>query len=151
MKIPYSLVVIGVSISNTREWIAFMSFYLKKARVLFSRGLRLRCPVCGEGKLYRRWFRMYQHCPDCGFIYAREPGYYTAALAINVFLSELITLVVIIPLAASQSISFVMLLLIGGTIAFILPLLFYHHAKSLWMSIEHLFHPVSNERIFFPE
>ena len=151
MKIPYSLVVIGVSISNTREWITFMSFYLKKARVLFSRGLRLRCPVCGEGKLYRHWFRMYQHCPDCGFIYAREPGYYTAALAINVFLSELITLVVIIPLAASQSISFVTLLWIGGAIAFILPLLFYHHAKSLWMSIEHLFHPVSNERIFFPE
>jgi uncharacterized protein (DUF983 family) len=128
-----------------------MSFYLKKARVLFSRGLRLRCPVCGEGKLYRRWFKMNQHCPDCVFIYEREPGYYTSALAINVFLSELITLVVIIPLAASQSISFVTLLLIGGAIAFILPLLFYHHAKSLWMSIEHLFHPVSNERIFFPK
>lgn len=128
-----------------------MSFFLRKARVLFSRGLRLRCPVCGEGKLYRRLFKMNQHCPACGFIYAREPGYYTSALAINVFLSELITLVVIIPLAASQSFSFLILLLIGGAIAFILPLLFYHHAKSLWMSIEHLFHPVSNERIFFPE
>ena len=128
-----------------------MSFYLKKARVLFSRGLRLRCPVCGEGKLYRRWFRMYQHCPACGFIYAREPGYFTAAVALNVFLSELITLIVIIPLAAGQSTSFLGLLLIGGAIAFILPLLFYHHVKSLWMSIEHLFHPVSNERIFFPE
>lgn len=128
-----------------------MSFFLRKARVLFSRGLGLRCPVCGEGKLYRRLFKMNQHCPACGFIYAREPGYYTAALAINVFTSELITLVVVIPLAASQSLSFMLLLLIGGAIAFILPLLFYHHAKSLWMSVEHLFHPVSNERIFFPE
>src|SRR5258707_12221286 len=99
MKTSCSLVVIDGSIFTTREWIAFMSFYLKKARVLFSRGLRLRCPVCGEGKLYRRWFKMNQHCPDCGFIYEREPGYYTSALAINVFLSELITLVVIIPLA----------------------------------------------------
>jgi hypothetical protein len=94
---------------------------------------------------------MYQHCPACGFIYAREPGYYTMAVALNIFLSELITLAVVIPLAAGQSISFVALLLIGGTMAFILPLLFYHHARSLWMSVEHLFHPVSNERIFFPE
>ncbi len=128
-----------------------MSFFLKKARVLLSRGLRLRCPVCGEGKLYRRWFYMRRYCPACEFVFAREPGYFTTAVAVNIFLSELITLAVIIPLAASQSISFVSLLCIGGAIAFILPLLFYHHARSLWMSIEHLFHPVSNERIFFPE
>lgn len=128
-----------------------MSFYLKKARVLFGRGLRLRCPVCGEGRLYRRLFRMSQHCPACGFIYAREPGYFTTAVALNIFLSELITLIVVVPFAASQSLSFLTLLLMGGAIACILPLLFYHHAKSLWMSIEHLFHPVSNERIFFPE
>ena len=85
MKTSCSLVVIDGSIFTTREWIRAMSFYLKKARVLFSRGLRLRCPVCGEGKLYRRWFRMYQHCSACGFIYAREPGYFTAAVALNVF------------------------------------------------------------------
>jgi len=151
MKTSCSLVIVDGSIFTITERIRAMSFYLKKARVLFSRGLRLRCPVCGEGKLYRHWFRMYQHCPACSFIYAREPGYYTAAVALNVFVSELITLAVIIPLAAGQSISFVALLLIGGAMAFILPLLFYHHAKSLWMSIEHLFHPVSNERIFFPE
>ncbi len=151
MKTSRSLVLIDGSNFNTGKWIGSMSFYLKKARVLLSRGLRLRCPVCGEGKLYRRWFSMYKHCPVCNFTYAREPGYYTAAVAINVFLSELITLAVVLPVAANHSVPLVTLLLGGGATACILPLLFYHHAKSLWMSIEHLFHPVSNERIFFPE
>jgi uncharacterized protein (DUF983 family) len=127
-----------------------MSFYLKKARVLLGRGLRLRCPVCGEGKLYRRCFSMYRQCPACHFTYAREAGYYTAAVAINIFLSEVFVLAVVLPMAAYNAVPLVTLLLAGGVGVCILPLLFYHHAKSLWMSIEHLFHPVSNERIFFP-
>lgn len=127
-----------------------MSFW-KRFRILFWRGLRLRCPVCGEGKLYRGVFKVYDECPVCHFHYEREPGYYTGAVAANLVLAELLIAAITIPLAVDQNIPFVPLIVWGCTMAIIFPLLFYRHTKSLWMSFDHLFHPVSNERVFFPK
>ena len=31
--------------------------------VLTLRGLRRRCPRCGAGRLFARWFRMAERCP----------------------------------------------------------------------------------------
>jgi uncharacterized protein (DUF983 family) len=127
-----------------------MLFY-KKMCVLLMRGLRLRCPVCGEGKLYRGWFKMYEYCPVCHFKYEREEGYYTGAIAVNLVLSELLIAAITLPLAIDQNIPFVPLILWGMTMPFLFPILFFRHTKSLWMSLDHLFHPVSNERVYFPE
>ncbi len=127
-----------------------MPFY-KKMLILLGRGLRLRCPVCGWGKLYQRWFKMHDQCPVCHFTYEREAGYYTGAIAVNIILSELLITAITIPLAVNQSVPFVPLLLWGLIMPVLFPLLFYRHAKSLWMSIDHMVHPVSNERVFFPE
>ncbi len=125
--------------------------FSKRMLILLSRGLRLRCPVCGRGKIYKGWFKTYEQCPSCHFTYEREVGYYTGAMAVNLILSELLITAITIPLAVNQSVPFVPLLLWGLTMPFVFPLLFYRHTKSFWMSIDHLFHPVSNERIFFPE
>ena len=31
------------------------------------RGLRRRCPRCGEASIFERWYTLREHCPDCGF------------------------------------------------------------------------------------
>ena len=94
---------------------------------------------------------MYDQCPVCHFTYERETGYYTGAIAVNIILSELLITAITIPLAVNQSVPFVPLLLWGLIMPVLFPLLFYRHAKSLWMSIDHMIHPVKNERVFFPE
>ena len=33
------------------------------------RGLRGRCPRCGEGKLFRAFLKVDDHCPSCGLDY----------------------------------------------------------------------------------
>ena len=40
-------------------------------RQLISRGLRLKCPRCGEGPIFRRWwtYTEYRACPKCSLIY----------------------------------------------------------------------------------
>ncbi|HEY2739824.1 MAG TPA: DUF983 domain-containing protein [Thermoanaerobaculia bacterium] len=38
------------------------------------RGLRLRCPRCGEGRLFEGWNRLNESCPVCGLVYERENG-----------------------------------------------------------------------------
>ena len=43
--------------------------------------LQLRCPVCGEGKVFRGMFAMNERCPRCDFQFGRgEPGYFLGAM-----------------------------------------------------------------------
>ena len=38
---------------------------------LISRGVRMRCPRCGEGPVFRRWYAYKENrsCPRCGLVY----------------------------------------------------------------------------------
>ncbi|MBK7757275.1 MAG: DUF983 domain-containing protein [Deltaproteobacteria bacterium] len=38
---------------------------------------KLRCPACGEGKLYSGWFAMNETCPSCGARFFRWEGSWT--------------------------------------------------------------------------
>ena len=82
-------------------------------------------------------------CPVCGFAFEREPGYYTGAVAINLVVSELLIVIIAVPLAASQLVSPIYLIILGCTLPVLLPILFYRPTKSLWMSLDHFLHPVS--------
>jgi uncharacterized protein (DUF983 family) len=37
------------------------------------RGLRKRCPHCGQGPLFSGWSQL-EHCSVCGLVFARNPG-----------------------------------------------------------------------------
>jgi len=37
------------------------------------RGLRKRCPHCGEGPLFSAWSHL-DHCSVCGLVFVRNPG-----------------------------------------------------------------------------
>jgi uncharacterized protein (DUF983 family) len=41
------------------------------AGMLIRRALRLRCPHCGQGPIFRRWWTYSEHrsCPQCGRVY----------------------------------------------------------------------------------
>jgi len=38
------------------------------------RGLRKRCPHCGQGPLFLGWGHHVEKCPVCGLVYERNPG-----------------------------------------------------------------------------
>jgi hypothetical protein len=38
------------------------------------RGLRRRCPHCGQGPLFLGWGHHVEKCPVCGLVYERNPG-----------------------------------------------------------------------------
>ena len=33
---------------------------------VFLRGFACRCPACGKGKMFRRFLKVVDHCPNCG-------------------------------------------------------------------------------------
>ncbi len=116
-------------------------------RLLLS-GLFLRCPYCGKGKLFRRFYSMYDCCPVCGWRYEREEGYWTGAMALNLVVTELLIAIVTVPVVIWLAVSGLPiwpLVAIGLPMCFILPLLFFRHAKSFWMSLDFMIHPVDPE------
>jgi uncharacterized protein (DUF983 family) len=117
--------------------------------MLLWRGLVLRCPVCGKGKVFRRWFKMYEQCPVCHFVYEREEGYFSGALALNLVVSELLLTVTVAPVAAmvglNPSIPLLPVLLLCAPLPIVLPLLFYRHCRTVWMSMDHMWHPVEED------
>ena len=58
--------------------------------LLVLRALRLRCPFCGQGKLFRGWFAMHQQCEACGKSFEREPGFFLGSIYFNYGLTSLI-------------------------------------------------------------
>ena len=63
---------------------------MKHLGVMFGRALMLRYPLCGRGRLFRRWLFLADHCPGCGLWFEREEGYFTGAMGINLVVAELL-------------------------------------------------------------
>ncbi len=106
--------------------------------VLLGRALRLRCPLCGEGKLFSGWFTMLANCKSCGLRYQREPGYYLGASYVNYALIVLPVTFLYIVLHFQFGFSNAQL---RWLIAFcvIVPLLTFRHSRALWLALDSFF------------
>jgi uncharacterized protein (DUF983 family) len=120
---------------------------MRRALELLIRGLLLRCPVCGKGKVFRSWFTMYEQCPVCHYTFEREVGYFTAAMALNLVVSELIVAAIVLPLSFNPTVPLVPLFLLGIPLAILLPFAFYRHSRCLWMSLDHFLNPAPGRGI----
>ncbi len=49
--------------------------------------LRQRCPNCLEGRVFSGVLEMYEHCPNCGHKFKREPGYFLGAMYASYFMA----------------------------------------------------------------
>jgi uncharacterized protein (DUF983 family) len=104
------------------------------------RGLRKRCPRCGEAKLFVSWFRPVATCPRCELRLAKEEGGFLGAMTINYAVAMgawLVVLVVAIALTVPD-VPVVPLLVISAVILIGVPLWFYPRSKTLWAGIEFL-------------
>jgi uncharacterized protein (DUF983 family) len=50
------------------------SYHAEMVWTAIGRGLRKRCPHCGEGRLFARGWTHVERCPRCGLVYERNPG-----------------------------------------------------------------------------
>ena len=56
---------------------------LRRLLPILGRCLRLRCPRCGQGRLFARVFTLFEHCPVCSLSFEPEQGYYVGAIYLN--------------------------------------------------------------------
>ena len=104
------------------------------------RGMTKRCPRCGTGKLFTRWFRMVERCPVCGYRFEREEGFQLGGYVINFGVTEgLVCLVVggyIVAAAANPDVA-IWPVVVGGVLAAVVtPLVFFPFSRTIWAAID---------------
>ena len=80
-------------------------------------------------------------CPYCDLIFEREQGYFVGAIYINVILTEstLLATLLIYGVATGTINDRILFALLA--LAIVVPLAFYHHSRSLWLSFDHILSP----------
>jgi len=122
----------------------------RRVNRLLRRALRLKCPECGLGPLYKSLFKMNARCEYCGLVYEREQGYFVGAIYLNVIATESLLLgtLVVYGLITGRIDETILTVLVA--LALTLPLVYFHHTRSFWLCIDHLLNPrnkpISNVR-----
>ncbi|MDX1945130.1 MAG: DUF983 domain-containing protein [Pirellulaceae bacterium] len=104
--------------------------------ILLGRSLRLTCPLCGRGRLFRWWVVMHPTCSHCGIKFEREPGFFLGSIYINYGLTSLIVAIAYPVLLFGYGLPKYPLLV--GSLVFILlfGLAIHPWARSLWLGFD---------------
>jgi len=112
---------------------------------LLKRGLRRRCAVCGQNKLFRRWVLMADRCPRCGFRFERAPGQWLGSWFLNICLAQMLVLGIILggAIAGYPSPPVLPLAIAGGAASVLFPLWFFPYSRTIWVAIDLAMTPLS--------
>jgi uncharacterized protein (DUF983 family) len=103
---------------------------------LIGRALRLKCPLCGRGSLFKGLFAMHETCPHCGVKFEREPGFFLGSIYINYGITAVVTTITYMVLMFSNWRSSLEQMGVAVAIAIILPILLHRHARALWAGFD---------------
>ncbi|MBZ0297994.1 MAG: DUF983 domain-containing protein [Anaerolineae bacterium] len=111
-----------------------MRYYLEKLWL----GFRLRCPNCGQGKMFSGLFRMEPTCPHCHVRYERSSGESLGGMMIGLIIVELITVggYLLSDVLFRPPLLFQMVFWVAFNLAFCLA--FYRPARGMWVSVTYL-------------
>lgn len=106
--------------------------------------LRLRCPRCRKGAVFKGRLAMHERCPLCGYEFEREPGYFFGAMYFSYTLGVL--LIALLSFAAYWVVPPMPLqwyAVVGW--ALFLPLVpaVYRYSRVLWMNFDRRMDPGS--------
>lgn len=84
---------------------------------------------------------MNKRCGDCDLQFERESGFFLGAIYFNYGLTALIVTVLYMAMFLSMRVSPFYLRAIPLAIAVVFPLLFFRHARSLWLGFDFIIDP----------
>ncbi|MFA9429275.1 DUF983 domain-containing protein [Egicoccus sp. AB-alg2] len=106
-----------------------------------TRGLRMRCPICGTGKLFTGYFTLPPRCPTCDLEFEREEGYWLGAMVVAIGITEAIFGLVFVGgmLLTWPDVPWTAFLITGLALNAIVPVALYPWSKTTWMGLHHAF------------
>ena len=114
---------------------------------LLGRALRLRCPLCGKGKLYRGYMRMNETCSHCGTRFAREGGFFLGAIYFNYGVTAILVSIAYTVLLFGYGYPAKWLNPISMAFVIIFPMLFHPLARSLWAGFDQFIDPREEDEL----
>jgi uncharacterized protein (DUF983 family) len=105
---------------------------------VLGRGLRLRCPACGLGKLYDHGFHMRPTCPYCHVRFERAYGESLGGITINAMLTLGVSLGGFFLTDSLFPLPIMIELVFWIIFGIIFPALTYRATRGLWVSIAYL-------------
>ena len=108
--------------------------------------LRLRCPICLEGKVFRGPLATRRRCEHCGYYFSRESGYFLGSVYFGYGATLFVVLAAWLVTAyvfRLESDIFVLAILIATAVAF--PLWFFRYSRMLWMGLDLYLNPPVKE------
>jgi len=104
---------------------------------LVYRALRLRCPRCGQGKMFRTWFRMYHRCSVCNLLIDHPgSGYYLGSIYINYGATAWFTTISFIVGRLYFQVPAVPMGWFLGVFCIIFPCFFFRYSRALWLALD---------------
>jgi uncharacterized protein (DUF983 family) len=102
-----------------------------------------RCPRCLRGRVFHGLVAMHDTCPQCGYQFGREPGYFTGAMFASYTLAVPILFVIFMvlwnffantwPLTFNLFVTFVVFLPLAPVI--------FRYSRVIWMHVDVLLDP----------
>jgi uncharacterized protein (DUF983 family) len=114
---------------------------MRRFRTLMLRGVLLRCPSCGRPTLVRGPLRVNDRCRVCGLPFEHDEGFFLGALVLNYTVSFLFGILPAIVLTVRGTFSVPAAIGSACVASVVFPILFYWHAKSLWLASYYFFVP----------
>lgn len=114
------------------------------------RAARLRCPVCGEGRVLESWFRMKTRCPECGVRTERgEEDFFLGSMMFNIAFSEGVLAVLLVGLAIATwpDVPWTFLQYGGVALMAAAPFFFVPFSRTAWLAFDLLLRPLTAEEL----
>src|SRR6476646_10415557 len=109
------------------------------------RSLKLQCPVCGRASIVARPFNLKHRCDSCGVIFKREEGFFVGAIMANVVATEVLIIAIYLAFITLTNLNERVMLTVLFIAGISFPLIFYHHAWSLWLALDHIIEGLPRE------
>ena len=111
--------------------------------LLIARAVRLRCPACGRGKIFRGFFTMHEACPHCGRPFQRGPGFFLGSIYFNYGVTGLLVTLIYFACFFTEILTDRQLLVLTLAFALLFPIWFFRYARALWVAFDELWDPAT--------
>lgn len=99
------------------------------------RGARLRCPHCGAKGMFLDFVTLRETCPYCLSRFERAHGGFYGGVYINLAIGEVISLTGFFTMRDLTTIATEVLLMFWLAFSLVFMLLFYRHARGIWIAL----------------
>lgn len=113
----------------------------RSVRQVFAAGVHLKCPKCGEGKMFSSMFKMFAACSRCNFRFEREMGYFVGAMYINYGATIIVAFAGFFALDFITPMPFLPNFILWIAFCILFPIVFFRYSRSLWLSFDYIVNP----------